>query len=373
MEHVPEVSRLNWHSFHVYYYGSVKDHLVLEAVRPLFRSLDGTVERMYYAPHWLRGSHLRLNFQCTPGALATSVRPRVYARVGAFLERCPSPVAPVPAADVRMHRRLAEVEHEYGPLFPWHDDNSIIEAPFDRRVEMLGDAAELALVAEFHSDIMDLAFRMTEAIVAGTPRWRIGFDLLCALAASISKIGLKGGFMAFRAHAEGFLTGYQEGRALRPRWDDYYGRNRAQFVGRLEEVVAFLGNGEGHVPFVTEWLSLIFRYMKRAEILVAEGKMRRRATSKEEVAFIAQVGRNSAFHREMSRNEAWREILASDSFIASRVVLNLAYAHLTRLGIDPSHRHFICHALANATEESLGVSAEELVGQVRYGGAGDAG
>jgi lantibiotic biosynthesis dehydratase-like protein len=351
---------VRWRSVHVYYYDDDKNALILDGVRPLFRRLSGTVDVASYTRHWKRGPHLRLNVCTDEETFAGVVRPAVTEVIGGFLAAHPSTRRLDPQRLLPLHRRLAELEYEQGPLLPWYPDNSIQFAPFDRRVEVLGNEQTADLIADFYADTTELAFTMTEQITSRAALLAVSFDLLIATAHAMADTGITRGFVSYRSHAEGFLCGYPEGEGQHPAWDEHYERNAATLVARVDSVVKSLDAGRELVPYVRSWVSELGHHKQRASRLAASGISPVSASSS---AAQARVGEVSSFHRRLFTNPSWRDMQESEDFVAYRLMVNLTYLHLTRLGVTPIERLLLCHLAANAVEERYGISAFELVRQ----------
>lgn len=351
---------MDWHSVHVVYYEENKDALVLQAVRPLLDRLGSRVAAASYTRHWLRGPHLRLNLRCDPDTLATEVWPATEEIVGDFLARCPSRARLVPEEHLESHRRLAELERESGPLLPWHPDNSMHQAPFDRRVEVLGSPEAADLLADFYADSTEPAFRMTEQIVDGRQRASLAFDLMICVAHALSGVGIRTAFLSFRSHAEAFLATYPEGEGLRPEWEAHYRRHGAGLPGRVRQLVAALERGQRAPGVLDDWITLLRRYRRRARELLTAGRLSMDApftespSAADEQPRLAEI---SPYHREAFANPAVVRSLTAEWFVLYRLLLNYNYLQLTRLGVTPMQRFLLCHLAANAVEELYGVSA----------------
>src|SRR5690349_17575246 len=115
-----------WHTVCVYYYDERgHDDLILDAVRPLFTKLSEIVAAAYFARHWRRGPHVRLNFHTSGEVLRRTVLSAIDDTVGAFLYSHPSRSTVDPPALRDAHRTLARAERDDGPLWPWRPDNSV--------------------------------------------------------------------------------------------------------------------------------------------------------------------------------------------------------------------------------------------------------
>lgn len=357
---------MDWHSIHVYYYDQNKDKLILDGIRPLFRALRGQVDAAYYTRHWRHGPHLRLNVHTTADTLADVVRPAAEEIVGGFLARHPSTRQLDPVRELPAHRRLAELEQEEGALLPWHPDNSIVTAVYDARSALIGGPETAALVADFQATVTELAFRMTEEL---SPQKRLArsFDLMIAVAQTMATRGITNGFISFRSHAEGFLCGFPEAAGLRPVWDRHYAVHRKSLARRVSTIVAAVQDADAEVPFVQEWIAVLGPSWERAQRLASADALLLPIGLP--IDFEAEVGAEdrvdlaevSPFHQVLLANPTWEQTQRSRSFLQYRMMLNLTYLLMTRLGITPVERFLLCHLVANTVEDTYGVSAIELV------------
>ncbi|MFI5913338.1 thiopeptide maturation pyridine synthase [Dactylosporangium sp. NPDC051541] len=338
--------------------------MILDGVRPLFHTLQGQVDSAYYTRHWRNGPHLRLNIRTTASRFADVVRPAVDGIVGAFLTRHPSTKHLDPTRELAVHRRLAELEQEEGELLPWFPDNTIVTAPYDARTAVVGGPQTAALVADFQSRATALAFRMTEEL---SPRQRLArsFDCMIAVAQTMATRGITNGFISFRSHAEGFLCGFPESAGLRPAWDRHYDIHRESLRSRVRAVVAAVPENIADVPFVQEWIAALRPSWERAERLASAGAlalpMGVPAHFEAEAGDRVDLAEVSPFHQVLLANPTWEQTARSSAFLQYRLMLNLTYLMMTRIGVTPVERFLLCHLVANTVEDTYGVSAVELV------------
>ncbi len=354
---------MTWHSLHVVYYAENKDSLVLHGVRPLFRHLAPWVTAASYTRHWRLGPHLRLNLNCDQETMATVVWPAAEEIVGGFLARHPSRARLDPNEHLTAHRRLAELEQEAGALAPWRPDNTLHEAAFDRRVHVHGSDEAAELMAGYHADSTELAFRMTEDIVKGRPRLGLAFDIMVCTAHALSGVGITTGFMSFRSHAEAFLAAYPEGSGLRPAWENHYRQYGASLPERVKRIVASLDDGSGEVDFVDDWAELMRAYHQRARRLLARGQLPMDPQRQPSTGTSPDLAQVSPYHRAAFANPAVVRSLTAEWFVVYRLMLNYTYLYMTRLGIAPVERFLLCHLAANAVEDTYDIVASEKIKQ----------
>jgi hypothetical protein len=322
------------------------------------------VQAIYFMRHWKRGPHVRINVRTDQQTFDTVVRPSTAEIVGRYLASRPSRDAPDPGTLLPMHKRLAELEQEDGPLLPWHPDNSIQLASYDYRLQVLGNRVTAELLASFLADTNELAFQMIDHVRSGGQRLRLCFDLMIAVAHLLREGGIMRGFAAYRSHAEAFLCTKPEAHGRRELWDRHYKAHAPSLIRRVRELVAALDGQAAPVPLVTPWVRTLARHQARGRKLIEAGEIsmeppaRARTSGTEPAEYLAK----SAFHHALEHNQWWvRQVKGSVGFAAYRLALNYTYLHLTRLGVTPQERFLLCHLAANAVEELFGISAIELL------------
>ncbi|MFI5913343.1 thiopeptide maturation pyridine synthase [Dactylosporangium sp. NPDC051541] len=349
---------MDWRRIDVYYYDPDKDRLILEGVRPLLRRLAGRVDGAWFTRHWRRGPHLRLLVSTGAATFDEVVRPAADEIIGGFLARHPSTHVLDPERERAAHQRLAELEHEQGPLWPWFPDNSLRVSAHEPREAQLGGPAAAELLADFYAGTNELAFRMIEQ-VSGRSRLALAFNLMITTAHALSNSDITSGFVSFRSHAEAFLHVFPEADGLRPRWDRHYRAHAPVLRRRVGAVTAALDGGAPGVPFVEDWVRALAPYRISGAELIRSGAV---ALPADRATTAAELPDVSAFHRRLYTNPRWAQTRASVDFQVYRLMLNLTYLHLTRLGITPVERFLLCHLAANAVEEEHGIRAIDLVG-----------
>ncbi|MEU7748608.1 thiopeptide maturation pyridine synthase [Nonomuraea sp. NPDC049158] len=392
-----------WHSVHIAYHDVPgQDDLLLDAVGPLLRRVSGIVEAAHVLRHWRRGPHLRLNVKTDPATWADAVRQAIDEVIGSYLRVHPSTVVLDQRGLLAQHRVLAEQEKDPGPLTPWYPDNSLHYAPYDPRHQALDeDAADL--LADFYTDSTPLLLDMLRHVRLGHDT-KDGLAMALMLATSHTALGpITRSFVSYRSHAEGFLARCADPNAMRARFERDYQAQRDELTGRVRAVIATLDGttstdcttgtdstaagtdrtdstaGTGHtttgtdatactagitgitgipVLFVREWAALVAEYGRRAEPLIARGRLIRPGSHQEALA----IPRLSDFHRLMFSSRTYHDrVFADPDFLRYRVLINYTYLQNTRLGITPPARFRICHLAANAVEEVYDLSALGLI------------
>jgi hypothetical protein len=342
------MSTSRWHTVCVHYHDERgHDALLLDAVRPLFAQLVDAVDGAHFTRHWRRGPHLRLNVRTTPESLRRTVLPAIRATVGDYLRRRPSTSTVDPLTLVEAHRSLARAERDDGQLWPWRQDNSVHEEPYDSRAAVLGSQEAAELIADFHVAANESAFAALAAMRAGAGRLWSAFDLMVTTAHACAAGGVSRGYVSFRAHAEVFLAGTTAPEDLREAWQRAY----RQAAPMLRERLTRATTGESSEP-ARLWLDALATVRARGFALVDGDRLR---------MDNAPAGRPvppevSPFLRELITNDDFHErFMPSPAFRRYRLLLNLLYLHLTRIGIRPAERYLLAHLVSNTVENVFGV------------------
>jgi hypothetical protein len=347
---------MNWYSGHIHYADEGMNALVLDAVRPLWERLRPHVDAAFYVRHWRRGPHVRLNVRTDEDTMSAVVRPAVDEIAGGFLAAHPARRSADPEALLPMHRRLAELEYEAGPLMPWRPVNTVWWEPFDSRVRVLGSPEAADLLTDYYTDTTELAFAMTASATSRQRRSAMGYDLMLATAYALSEVELSAAAVSFRSHAEAHLGGRPDGPGSRAGWDAHWERHAGALTGRIGQVIETLDGRRESVPFVREWVAMMRPFQQRARELQAAGRLPMDPGGRP-----ADLGSVSAWHRGLVRSPGWREVESAPWFLRYRLMLNYAYLHLTRLGLAPIDRFLLCHLAALAVQRHSGVSIDDII------------
>lgn len=352
-----------WRAVHLYYYDNAgREDLILDAVGPLLERLDGVAQRAYFLRHWRRGPHVRIPVLADPGTFTTSVEPAVRDTVGDFLRRRPSS-AQLPPEDVLLpaHQRAAEAELEQGPLRPLVPDNSIRFEEHDRRLHVLDSDAGMDLLADFYASTNDLALTTLARIRGGLNREILSIALMVAIAHRLcgDPRGIEFGFVSFRSHAEGFLHRLPSPESARESFDRQYHANSTTLRKLVTTVLDGLEGRGTELPDVTEWLGVMCAFLAEGDRLLRTGQLTLEMPAAQGVA----PTRVSPMHQLMLENDALGQLLTGAEFKRYRFVLNYTYLHLARLGVEGYARSRLCHFVANAVEEILGLNAFEIITQ----------
>jgi hypothetical protein len=345
-----------WRTVCVSYFDD-PDALILDAVRPLFDSLADEVDAAYFLRHWRRGPHVRLNIRTTAGRMRRTVLPAVAETVGHHLRDHPSTSALDLSALLPTYRRLAEAELDQRPLWPPRPDNSIAVEPYDSRADVLGGPAAARLVAAFYVAANAPAFETMAAAQAEQQRLWTAFELMVATAHAFSGGGVRLGFVSLRAHADTFLARAADQRRVRAAWDQLYQAARPALTARLRKVVTALDTAVGAPPHVSGTIEALEAVKEQGLALVDAGALTMDHPSRPSKG-------STPFLRDLLASDDFRDHMKpSPAFRRYRLMLNLLYLQLTRIGVRASERYLLGHLAANTVEEAYGVDAATLMRQ----------
>ncbi len=360
---------MHWHSVRVFYYRPDKSDLLLRGVRPLFDRLRPEVEAVSFIRHWRQGPHVRLNFLTDETTFTETIWPTVRRDMRAYLAEAPSTTVLDIDQELRRHARMAELEHERGPLTPWHSDNSVVLSEFDPRTDIMGDTGLADALARFYSDTTDLAFDCYDACRTRSALLSRALDLMIAAGHIGAAGGIRQGFVSFRSHAEGFLAANDDGAALRGRWDANFRHSSDRLRDRVTALVDAIDHARFTEPFLADWVRIMGRWRTFAEATAAAGVSPVPPPPPPAPGAARRLGEASAFHHRLFGNPTWATMQQSAEFAVYRLILNFTYLHLTQLGVTPVERVLLCHLAAEAVEAAYGISAYEIIGQPYIGRA----
>nr|ACS83769.1 hypothetical protein [Nonomuraea sp. WU8817] len=328
---------MSWRRVDVAYHDPDLDGLIL-ATRPL---LAGTPGRGWFQRHWVRGPHLELWFDAAQPSWE-----RIRDVLEPWLRVNPSRARIDRDRLLAQHRHLAAAERIDEPLLPFYADNTLHRAAPRSRAHVLGGPAAEELFHDFHTTASAVAYDELDAVRAGESRLVMALDLMVAAAHAHAEGGVRGGFVSFRSHAEAFLA---SAPGLRERWDAEYAARAGALRARITAVVAGIPRGRA-------WAGLLDRFADRGDELIASGALLVEPAGPDAVARP-----DTAFHRALRGNRTWHEeVLRSAPFRRYRLLLNLTYLQLSRLGVNAVQRALLCHFAASAVEQEYGVSAIEI-------------
>jgi hypothetical protein len=354
-----------WRGAHLFYHEEDLDLLVLEVVRPLFERAGAELGERFFVRHWQRGPHVRVWFRVGEPVYSARLRPLFDEVAGEFFARNPSRSVLDERQLRPLHELLARREQVSGELFPLMPNNSVQHLAYESRAAVLGGRGAEQLIGRFYVETNDLVFAMLDRIRAGADRLWLAMGLMFAHAEAAGP-GIERGFISYRSHAEGFILGTSRPDQVRAQLGALYEADREALDSRLHEVLGFMREGRGEEPFVAEWNRVVTRFRPLCEKVVRSGDVRLPGINEPVPDGSRGLMRDrlgySAFHSYLTNTLDYRDRLyGSPWFHTFRLLVNLLYLHLARLGIAPRQRYTLCHLAASAVESSLGVTALDLI------------
>lgn len=348
------MSDLPWRSIQIRYYDRDKDGLILDCVRPLLERLDGLVQQPYLVRHWRQGPHLRLNFRAAPQDWEREILPVATETITAYLREHPSTTRLDEHEHLAAHRLLSVREQETGPLRPWYPDNSLQTEPYDDRLRVFGGRPLADLVDAAAADSTRLALGTLDRVRRGElALFAVVIDLMVAVAhVSVPPIGR--GYMSYRSHVAAATASCENRDAVTAAFEARYRQNARELRATVVGLVASIDAGDP-APHVRDWIAFTRRQKEIALPLLARKEIDLDASDQP----VERRHPVDYFDVLTSTDRHRTEILESDWFLAHRLVVNMLYAHLARLGITPIQRHLFCYLIASAVEEEYGVSPLE--------------
>lgn len=344
---------MTWHRIDVAYHDPACDHVILDAVWPLFSRISDVARRRYLVRHWLRGPHLELHIDC-PDTAIEPVWDEANDVIGEYLRRHPSRHAVDPDRLLALHEHLAAAERVDEPLTPLYPDNTLHRVRPRSRVHVLGSRRAEELLSDFHASATGPAFDALEEVRRGESRLAVGLDLVLAATHAFADGTIADGFVSLRSHAEAFLANLTDPDRTRASWNRQYARLADMLRARVRAVTGAVDGDHTLAPAAAGWVGLLREYEHAGKELIDGGLL----TFGDEQAAGEP---DTSFHRALRENDRWDEVERSTPFRTFRLLLNFTYLQLSRLGVTGIERSLLCHLAADAVEDEFGVSALDIV------------
>ena len=329
-----------WRTIHVFYYASDKDQLLL-TIECIMGSLRERVPSLeyYVRRHWKRGPHIRLNYRVSDSDYQR-VTSRLFDTLKAFVEEHPS----VEQLDEKqlepLHRHLARLERETGPLFPLMKDNSVVVAEYDDRRKHLQGADATEVMARAWISMTPYVVNVIKVSKADYDlRIRIALQMMLVLAQPEKASGYRN-TLTFRSHLEGFLRTVNDPDGLIDAFN-----KRAERLELLKEPFC------GYTPDITsvadDWGVVLHGWFDLFKKYVAERGLQPNAAP-------LPVADASAFHRALYSNPKFVEYITSPEFETVRLVVNFMYLTYIQMGLKPIDKYFLCWTICQMLEPAGG-------------------
>jgi hypothetical protein len=155
---------------------------------------------------------------------------------------------------------------------------------------------------------------------------------------------------------------------MRIQFEQKYAAQAAVLTRRLRLLVDALQRSADLFPFTLMWRDFLRAYWRRAEPLIRAGELNMMPSADNGLPVMSQTFEqnlaHSAFHSALESDQERKRALYQDSWFQTyRLMLNLLYLHLGRLGLRPVERFLLCHLVANAVEQTFDINATAMLQQ----------
>ncbi|GFZ82849.1 lantibiotic dehydratase C-terminal domain-containing protein [Nesterenkonia alkaliphila] len=346
------MAKYPWWELALVRWGGEHAQVVAHVVAPLLGQnvLDG--RPTYVDTDWWQGPHVSVCFPASPEEAQTLCTSGLVARAQELLTSLGPGPETNPAQHQDLHERLARYERRPGPLEPWLPDGQALLRPLPPRED--GGGSELDLtVQQAHTALREAELDLFAQIARGELRVEAhALDLLASVATRFTDSDLRATYPSFASHAEAYLA-TDATPGTRERWDEAYARHQPSLVRLLEQRIH--QTTEGTLPANVAAVTDVFAAVADStDPLALFGGS----------ALPASTGAfsSSEFHTELSHNHGWQNAVRYNAWFARyRLVVNLAYRHLSKLGLSPHHRFYTCHLLTRAAQDLTRTTASDVL------------
>ncbi|VEG27712.1 lantibiotic dehydratase C-terminal domain-containing protein [Actinomyces howellii] len=332
-----------WYYINMYRWDADYSLLVTQVLVPLEAEFSlGTRWTCYFETDWYRGPHLTLALR-NDGA--SERQPEVVSSaVKRYMKKLPASRPTNPHDYLDLHRKLYRYEDRRGHIFPWVHDGSITIGDIRRRVEHVGEGAA-SVIDQFYADMFVSELAILPAVnLKSHSLDQYSLDVLLQCALRFSNSGLSATAPSFMSHSQGYLA-VQPNTTLAERWERNFSSFKDQLINYVDQVSRNNDPvpGTGDTPAVVLLLQEYFSHGSYFESFRPTGN------------WATEISQVSAFHEALTGNETWVEAVSDDDWFARyRMVLNLVYLHLAKMGLSPHRRFYLCYLLSRAVEELNG-------------------
>lgn len=340
-----------WLNFHIHY--SNLDRLILECVQPLMQSVKEEYERSFWERHFAGGRNLMLRV-LPKSRKKKKLREKISQAVEDFIAVNPS--KDQDNYDPEMMRLLLLSESEDPDKYDLsYRNNTIIEAPYDRKKSKFVSEDAVLLQEYFYADISPLivsvlgsgADRMTEILK------------LYFLHALMLKGNYPEGCISFKSHWEGFLMGCKkhEMNAFLENIDAFFVKKREEIYSLMLFVKDRYDKKDfSSDPNLNLWFTIESKYLALAEEWLESGKKICMSWDEEDIdrkkELAPETSEYSDFLTKMYENRDFMLSMVNDMrFNRNRVMTNLLYLVVTAVGLPALNKFLLCFLSHKAVEE----------------------
>ncbi len=350
----------SWRLFHLH--ATDLDRLVLEFVAPFLERHSDQLERRSWERHSAGGPHLRLRLKAAPEVLS-SVGDCLRTEAKDYMSRRPS-------ADLQDYsedhaRALLDKEQAIYTLDELvYRNNEVVERSYPPAQSGYESQEAAMFMEDFHHDVTPLA----TAILADTRPRRETVLRLFFLHAMLVTGDLKTGSVSWKSHWEGFAATFSSPELLeriRMAYDDH---RDTVFKQLLEVQKLAQEEALDQDPILAGWRDLIaeYRLYARRQLAAGHAFTSQPATHEEAGEMRAAMERNlirdSSFVRTFWSDDRFLTSLQKDlAFQVPRVLVNLFYNLVARVGLSPLDKMVLCHHVQRAVEEHFECNLQDVL------------
>ncbi|MCX7542591.1 hypothetical protein OS128_06650 [Corynebacterium sp. P5848] len=334
-------------------WGGEQSQVVDRVIIPLLEHCELNNLSCYLDTDWWQGPHVSLCFRASD-MKAEALKERgllTYAQELLSELGAGPTVDPLQYQD--LHERLALYERRPGPLQPWLPDGQVVLRPLVSREKHTENTELYRTVQQAQVALLDVELVLFGHIARGELSVEAhALDLLSSVAARFTDSDLCATYPSFASHAEAYLA-MDAGAGTRERWDAAYIQRKESFLRLLEERTRQAQIGA--LPYKTRIvINALTKIVDRVDPLELFG-------GSALPAFNGTFS-SSEFHIALDRNQAWENSVRHNAWFARyRLILNLVYRHLSKLGLTPHHRFYICYLLTQAAQDLTHTTAIEVL------------
>lgn len=333
-------------------WGGEHAQVVAEVVVPLLteQTLDG--RSSYVDTDWWQGPHVSLCFRATADEVKDLRATGLVGRAQELLSNLGAGPDTAPEQYRDLHARLARYERRPGPLEPWLPDGLALLRPLPPREDGGGGGDLGHTVQQAHTVLREVEIELFARIAREELRVEAhSLDLLASVAVLFTDSDLRATYPSFASHAEAYLA-MDAAAGTRERWDEAYMRHQSSLIRLLEQRTHQASDG-ALPPAVAAVTGILTAVADATDPLALFGGS---------ALPVAEAFSSSAFHTELSRNHKWQDTVRHDAWFARyRLLLNLAYRHLSKLGLTPHHRFYTCYLLTRAAQDLTHTTATDVL------------
>lgn len=345
------------HIVRISYFDSDKSALLLGALEPLTRALAQRpdVEATWIRPHWRFGPHVDLHVQCPAEVFNDTVLPQARQALEAWLANHPSATVLDPQQYERQSVMLGKAEKVPGPYLPLSPNNtvwtdSVIPAP------MMGLQELGALRDAFLARTLPLVFELLRLRHSDQQRFFLTVaQMMVCVTEMATPGGTRIGHLSFRAHAEAFVSTYENTRAEFDRFSRSLAAPLKEALVPLLDEFASADRLPSRDPLLSAFCAVLADFLPLVRGVIAE----------QYDGMQLKVGKETAENAgnpifEAMRSDRVGAFIKEPGYVAYRVLINFFYLLIPILSVTPAQRFCLCHIVADACQDIFDIDWKNI-------------